>query len=37
VGRFGLDSSGSVLGPAAGPCEYDNEPSSSMNCGEFLD
>jgi len=26
VGNYGLDSSDSVLRPAAGPCEHDDEP-----------
>ena len=33
----GLDWSGSGQEQVAGACEYDNEPSSSIKCGEFLD
>jgi hypothetical protein len=36
VGRCGLDSSGSGLGPVEGPCEEDIEPSGSIKGGEFL-
>jgi hypothetical protein len=32
----GLQSSGFGLGPVAGSCEYDNEPSSHTNDREFL-
>jgi hypothetical protein len=35
-GGCGLDSSGSVLGPVAGTCERDNEPSVSIESREFL-
>jgi hypothetical protein len=35
--NVGLDSSGSRLEPAAGECEYGNEPSGSIKDGEFLD
>ena len=33
----GLDLSGSGQGQVAGTCEYGNEPSGSIKCGEFLD
>jgi hypothetical protein len=33
----GLDSSGSEQGPMADCCELDNESSSSIRGGEFLD
>jgi hypothetical protein len=33
----GLDRSGSGQGQVAGTCEYGNEPSDSINCGEFFD
>jgi hypothetical protein len=33
VGGCGLDASGSV----AGPCEHGNEPSGSIEGGEFCD
>jgi hypothetical protein len=32
-----LDRSGSGYGQVAGTCECGNEPSSSINRGEFLD
>jgi hypothetical protein len=32
-----LDSSGSSWGPVAGFCKYGNEPSNSIEYGEFLD
>ena len=34
---YGLDRAGSVLGQLAGTCEFGNEPSGSLKCGEFLD
>jgi len=34
---YGLDRAGSRQGQLAGTCEYGNEPSGSLNCGEFLD
>jgi hypothetical protein len=34
---FHLDASGLEPGPLAGTCEHDNEPSGSINCGEFLE
>jgi len=37
VGRCGLDTSGSGLGPVAGCCEHGNEPSGSVKGGELLD
>jgi hypothetical protein len=37
VGRCGLDSSGSGWGPVAGSCEEGNEPSGSIEGGEFLE
>jgi hypothetical protein len=36
MGICGLDSSGSVLGPVAGPRDQGNEPSGSIKSGEFL-
>jgi hypothetical protein len=36
MGRYGMDSSGSVLGPVAGCCEH-NERSGSTKGGEFHD
>ena len=33
----GLDRSGSGYGQVAGFCEYDNEPSGSIKCREFLE
>jgi len=36
VEKCGLDSSGSRNGSSAGSCEYGNEPSVSVNDGEFL-
>jgi hypothetical protein len=35
--RVWIDSSGSGQGPVAGSCEHGNEPSRSINCGEFVD
>ena len=35
--RYGLDRSGSGQGQVAGTCECGNEPSGSIQCGEFLD
>jgi hypothetical protein len=37
VGGHGLNRSGSELEQVAGSCECDNESSSSIKCGEFLD
>jgi hypothetical protein len=34
--RHGLDRCGSGHGQVAGTCEYLNEPSGSIKCGEFL-
>ena len=36
-GLWGLDGVGSGLGQVAGTCEYGDEPSGSVKCGEFLD
>jgi hypothetical protein len=33
----GLDLSGSGFGQVAGCCEDGNEPSGSVQCGEYLD
>jgi hypothetical protein len=33
----GLDWSGSVKGQVAGTCKCGNEPSGSINCGEYID
>ena len=33
----GLDRAGSGQGQLAGTCEYGNEHSGSIKCGEFLD
>jgi hypothetical protein len=33
----GLDLSGSAQGQVADPCEYVNEPSGVIKCGEFID
>jgi hypothetical protein len=33
---YGLDSSGSGLGPAFGSCEEGNEASGSVKCGDIL-
>jgi hypothetical protein len=33
--RYGLDRAGSGLRQLAGTCEYGNEPSGSIKCGEF--
>ena len=32
-----LDGVGSGQGHVAGTCEYGDEPSGSIKCGEFLD
>jgi hypothetical protein len=32
-----VDASGSGQEPVAGSCEYGNEPSGSIKCGEFID
>ena len=37
MGLWGLDGVGSGLGEVAGTCEYGNELSGSIKCGEFLD
>jgi hypothetical protein len=37
VVRVGLDSVGLGFGPVAGCCKHGNEPSGSINGGEFLD
>ena len=34
---YGQDRAGSGWGQVAGTCEYGNEPSGSIKCGEFLD
>jgi len=34
---YGLNGAGSVYGQVAGICECGNEPSGSINCGEFLE
>ena len=34
---YGLDQAGLGQGQLAGTCEYGNEPSDSIKCGEFLD
>ena len=36
-GLCGLDGVGSGQGQVAGTCEYGDELSGSINCGEFLD
>jgi hypothetical protein len=33
----GVEMDGVGSGQVAGTCEYDNEPSGSIKCGEFLD
>ena len=33
----GLDWSGSGMGQVAEACEFGNEPSGSIKCGEYLD
>jgi len=33
----GIDLSGSEQGQTVGTCEFGNEPSASIKCGEFLD
>ena len=37
AGGYGLNRVGSGYGQVAGTCEYGNEPSGSIKCGEFLD
>ena len=34
---YGMDGSGSGQGQVEGTCECGNEPSGSIQCGEFLD
>jgi hypothetical protein len=34
--RYGLNRAGSGQGQVAGTCKCDNEPSSSIECGNFL-
>jgi len=34
---YGLDSSGLVQGPVPGCCEHGNEPSGSIEVGDFFD
>jgi hypothetical protein len=34
---YGLNRSGSGQGQVAGTCEWGNEPSGPIKCGEFLD
>ena len=36
-GVYGLDRASSGYEQMAGTCEYGNEPSGSIKCGEFLD
>jgi hypothetical protein len=36
-GVLGVDGGGSGSGQVAGTCEYGNELSGSVKCGEFLD
>ena len=36
-GGYGLDQAGSGQGQVAGTCEYGDEHSGSIKCGEFLD
>jgi hypothetical protein len=36
-GLWGLDGVGSGYGQMTGPCEYGNELSGSIKCGELLD
>jgi hypothetical protein len=35
--RYGLDWAGSGYKQGAGTCEYDDELSGSIKCGQFLD
>jgi len=35
--KMHVDWSGTVYGQVAGSCECCNEPSGTINCGEFLD
>ena len=35
--EHGLERTGSGEGHVAGACEYGNEPSGSIHCGEFHD
>jgi hypothetical protein len=37
MGRYGLDWSGSGLGPVEGTCEHSNEPSGSTKCPEVVE
>jgi hypothetical protein len=37
VGRYRLDASCSVQGSVGGSCEHGNEPSGSIEGGEFID
>jgi hypothetical protein len=37
MGWYGLDQSGSGLGPVEGSCEYGNEPLGSIKCWEVLE
>ena len=34
---FGMDRDGSGQGQVTGICDYGNEPSGSIKCGDFLD
>ena len=34
---YGLDRAGSGYGQVAGSCEYGDEPSGSINCGEIIE
>ena len=34
---YGLHRAGSGYGQVAGICEFVNEPSGSIKCGEFID
>ena len=36
-GGHGLDQSGPGYGQVAGCCEYGDEPSGSIKCGEFFE
>jgi hypothetical protein len=37
MGGHRLDQFGSGLGQVASSCVYDDEPSGSIKCGEFLE
>ena len=36
MGGHGLDQAGSGQGQVSGNCKWSNEPSGSIECGEFL-